>query len=78
MQPTSKAMLWTGRVMSALPALFLLLDGGMKLFKLEFVVIRYHGIRLCRKRHRATGHRVDYQHAALPHSPDQNDKAPFC
>ena len=38
MQPTSKAMLWTGRVMSALPALFLLFDGGMKLVKPEFVV----------------------------------------
>jgi len=31
-------MLWTGYVMSALPALFLLLDGVMKLFKPEFVV----------------------------------------
>ena len=38
MQPISKAMLWTGRVMSALPALFLLFDGGMKLVKPEFVV----------------------------------------
>jgi len=38
MQPTSKAMLWTGRVMSALPALFLLMDSGMKLFKPVFVV----------------------------------------
>src|SRR5262249_26232095 len=34
----SKAQCWTGRVMSALPALFLLMDGGMKLFKPEFVV----------------------------------------
>ena len=34
----SKAQGWTGRVMSALPALFLLMDGGMKLFKPEFVV----------------------------------------
>jgi hypothetical protein len=31
-------MLWTGRVMSALPALFLLFDGGMKLVKPDFVV----------------------------------------
>jgi DoxX-like family len=38
MQPTSKTMLWTGRVMSALSALFLLFDGGMKLVKPEFVV----------------------------------------
>jgi hypothetical protein len=30
---TSKAMLWTGRVVSALPALFLLMDGVMKLVK---------------------------------------------
>jgi hypothetical protein len=30
---TSKKMLWTGRIMSALPALFLLLDGIMKLIK---------------------------------------------
>ena len=28
-----KAALWTGRVLSALPALFLLMDGGAKLFK---------------------------------------------
>ena len=34
----STARLWTGRVISALPALFLLLDGGMKLVKPEFVV----------------------------------------
>ena len=31
--PASKAMLWTGRVLSAIPALFLLLDGVMKLVK---------------------------------------------
>jgi DoxX-like family len=36
--PTSTAMRWTGRIMSALPALFLLFDGGMKLVKPEFVV----------------------------------------
>jgi len=29
--PVSKKMLWTGRIMSALPALFLLFDGGAKL-----------------------------------------------
>ena len=34
----SKMMLWTGRILSALPALFLLLDGAMKLVKPEFVV----------------------------------------
>lgn len=31
--PVSKAALWTGRVLSALPALFLLVDGAMKLAK---------------------------------------------
>ena len=31
--PLSPKMLWAGRILSALPALFLLLDGGMKLFK---------------------------------------------
>lgn len=36
--PVSKTMLWSGRVLSTLPALFLLLDGGMKLFKPKFVV----------------------------------------
>ena len=36
--PVSKKMLWTGRVMSALPALFLLVDGAMKLVKPEPVV----------------------------------------
>lgn len=35
---TSKGMLWTGRVLSALPILFMLMDGGMKLFKPAFVV----------------------------------------
>ncbi|MGH9338851.1 MAG: DoxX family protein [Acidobacteriota bacterium] len=35
---TSKKMLWAGRVMSALPALFLLVDGAMKLVKPEPVV----------------------------------------
>jgi nitrate reductase gamma subunit len=31
--PVSKKMLWTGRIISALPVLFLLLDGFMKLVK---------------------------------------------
>lgn len=31
--PVSKKMLWAGRIVSALPALFLLLDGIMKLIK---------------------------------------------
>src|SRR5262249_61171415 len=34
----SKGKLWTGRIMSGLPALFLLFDGAMKLVKPEFVV----------------------------------------
>lgn len=34
----SKKTLWTGRVISALPILFLLMDGGMKLVKPAFVV----------------------------------------
>ncbi len=34
----SKTRLWTGRVISGLPALFLLFDGVMKLVKPEFVV----------------------------------------
>src|SRR5262245_39658236 len=33
-----KKQLWIGRVMSGLPALFLLVDGGMKLVKPAFVV----------------------------------------
>ena len=37
MQPSNHSIsskrLWAGRVMSGLPALFLLVDGGMKLFK---------------------------------------------
>jgi len=36
--PISKAMLWTGRVMSALPVLFFLMDGIMKLVKPPIVV----------------------------------------
>lgn len=36
--PESKGMLWTGRVMSALPGLLLLLDGVMKIAKPEPVV----------------------------------------
>ena len=35
---TSKGTLWAGRIISGLPALFLLLDGAMKLFKPAFVV----------------------------------------
>ena len=31
--PVSKKMLWVGRIMSALPALFLLFDGGAKLIQ---------------------------------------------
>ena len=34
----SKAMVWTGRIMSAIPSLFLLLDGVMKLVKPKPVV----------------------------------------
>lgn len=37
MESRSK-QLWTGRVVSAVPVLFLLMDGGMKLFKPSFVV----------------------------------------
>lgn len=36
----SKKMVWTGRVISALPVLFLLMDGVMKLFKPGFVVTK--------------------------------------
>jgi hypothetical protein len=36
--PTSKAALWTGWIMSVLPALFLLFDAVMKLVKPAFVV----------------------------------------
>jgi hypothetical protein len=34
----SKSALWAGRIISALPALFLLIDGGMKLVKPAVVV----------------------------------------
>ena len=36
--PVSTKMLWTGRIISALPVLFLLMDGVMKLFKPAVVV----------------------------------------
>jgi DoxX-like protein len=36
--PISKKMLWTGRIISALPVLFLLVDGVMKLIKPAVVV----------------------------------------
>jgi hypothetical protein len=36
--PVSKTMLWAGRIMSGLPALFLLVDGVMKLVKPPQVV----------------------------------------
>ena len=36
--PASKNMPWAGRIISALPVLFLLMDGVMKLFKPAFVV----------------------------------------
>jgi hypothetical protein len=36
--PVSKKRLWAGRVLSGLPALFLLVDGAMKLVKPEAVV----------------------------------------
>src|SRR5262249_25095311 len=36
--PISKGTLWAGRIMSALPALFLLVDGAMKLVRPEVVV----------------------------------------
>jgi hypothetical protein len=35
---TSNAMLWTGRVLSALPALLLIMSGGMKLAKIPAVI----------------------------------------
>ena len=38
MAPLSKGRLWTGRLMSALAVLFLLMDGVMKLLKPAFVV----------------------------------------
>lgn len=34
----SNKRLWTGRIMSGLPTLFLLVDGSMKLYKPRFVV----------------------------------------
>src|SRR6266481_953074 len=36
--PVSKKLLWTGRIISGLPALFLLVDGVMKLVKPDPVV----------------------------------------
>lgn len=36
--PVSKGRLWAGRIVSALPILFLLMDGIMKLFKPALVV----------------------------------------
>jgi hypothetical protein len=36
--PVSKAAWWTGAVLSALPALFLLFDAAMKLMKPSFVI----------------------------------------
>ena len=36
--PVSKKMLWIGRIISALPVLFLLMDGVMKLIKPAMVV----------------------------------------
>src|SRR5437773_11742714 len=36
--PVSKGMLWTGRALSTLIALFMLMDGVMKLVKPPFVV----------------------------------------
>lgn len=36
--PVSRTALWAGRIISALPILFLLMDGIMKLFKPAFVV----------------------------------------
>jgi DoxX-like protein len=36
--PVSKGRLWAGRILSALPALFLLMDGVMKVMKPDFVV----------------------------------------
>src|SRR5215467_9013801 len=36
--PVSKKRLWAGRITSALPALFLLVDGAMKLIKPQVVV----------------------------------------
>lgn len=36
--PIANKRLWAGRIMSALPALFLLVDGAMKLVKPEVVV----------------------------------------
>ena len=35
---SSKSMLWTGRILSGLAALFMLMDGVMKVFKPSFVV----------------------------------------
>jgi len=36
--PVSQGRLWTGRILSMLPALFLLMDGVMKVMKPDFVV----------------------------------------
>jgi hypothetical protein len=38
--PVSKRRLWAGRIMRAFPALFLLVDGAMKLVKPEVVVTK--------------------------------------
>ena len=37
-QPTSGTRIWIGRILSGIVSAFLLLDGGMKLFKPAFVV----------------------------------------
>jgi hypothetical protein len=48
--PVGKAALWSGRVISTLPALFLLFDAVMKLIKPGFVVEATGGPRLPGKR----------------------------
>jgi len=40
--PLSKAAIWTGRVMSALPVLMVLMSSGMKLMRLPAVVDGFH------------------------------------
>ena len=49
--PTSKAQIWAGRILTALPLLFLLVDGVMKLFKPAPVFGRNDPARISREPH---------------------------
>ena len=74
----SRTSLWIGRIVSGLPALFLLVDGAMKLAKPAVVVEATTQTRIPGKYDRPDWDRLDCLHDSLSDSARRRCLVRFC